>query len=437
MWPYIPRLLETPVPRYTSFPTAAEFAEGLVQTDYEQELERLSGTISLYVHIPFCDKICWYCGCNTGAANKKQRLSSYLDALHREIGLVAERLPSGIKVGRISFGGGSPNAIAPVDFVRLYDAITLAFDLDNPVISLELDPRSLDQDWVPVLKFIGATRASLGVQTFAPHCQAAIGRIQPLCMIDRSTRWLREAGVTSLNYDLMYGLPGQTCDDLRHSLVLSDDLGADRLAVFAYAHVPHIIPRQRRIDDNNLPDTRQQFSMAQFAHDFCTAQGIAPVGFDHFARATDPLAVVAAEGKVRRNFQGFTDDPANAVIGLGASSISSLPGMLIQNDKNSGRYRMQLSQSRLPVALGIRRNVEDQRRGQVIEDLLCNGRAAPSLTQLENAWERLAPFIEEGVCNILDQELVIAEHGLPYARGIASAFDPYRKTNTQRFSSAV
>lgn len=437
MWPYIPRLLETPVPRYTSFPTAAEFAEGLVQTDYEQELERLSGTISLYVHIPFCDKICWYCGCNTGAANKKQRLSSYLDALHREIELVAEKLPSGIKVGRISFGGGSPNAIAPVDFVRLYDAITLAFDLDNPVISLELDPRSLTQDWVPVLKFIGATRASLGVQTFAPHCQAAIGRIQPLCMIDRSTRWLREAGVTSLNYDLMYGLPGQTCYDLHHSLMLADDLGADRLAVFGYAHVPHLIPRQRRIDGSNLPDTQQRFAMAQFAHDFCTEQGMLPIGFDHFARAADPLAVVAAEGKVRRNFQGFTDDPAVAVIGLGASSISSLPGMLIQNDKNSGRYRMQLSQSRLPVALGIRRRAEDQQRGQVIEDLLCNGRAAPSLAQLETAWERLAPFIEEGVCNILDQELVIAEHGLPYARGIAAAFDPYRKTNTQRFSSAV
>lgn len=437
MWPYIPHLLATPVPRYTSFPTAAEFAEGLEPADYQTELAGLSGTVSLYVHIPFCDKICWYCGCNTGAANKKQRLASYLDALHREIALVSGHLPDGVQIGRISFGGGSPNAIAAVDFVRLFDAITLAFTLDNPVISMELDPRSLTEEWVPVLGSIGTTRASLGVQTFAPHCQAAIGRVQPLCMIDRTTRWLRKAGVTSLNYDLMYGLPGQTADDVQDSLMLAHDLGADRLAVFGYAHVPHLIPRQRRIDDSALPDVEQRFHMAELAHQYCTDHGMRAIGFDHFAKLDDPLAVAAEEGCVRRNFQGFTDDPSDAVIGLGASSISSLPTMLIQNDKNSGRYRMQLSQDYLPVALGLRRTAQDQQRAKVIEDLLCAGRAKPDLRLLEAAWSRLAPFVEAGVCNIMEEELVIAPHGAAYARGIAATFDPYRQPAARRFSSAI
>lgn len=437
MWPYIPHLLATPVPRYTSFPTAAEFAEGLEPADYQTELAGLSGTVSLYVHIPFCDKICWYCGCNTGAANKKQRLASYLDALHREIALVSSYLPDGVRIGRIAFGGGSPNAIAPVDFVRLFDAIILAFKLDNPVISMELDPRSLTEEWVPVLKSIGASRASLGVQTFSPHCQAAIGRVQPLCMIDRTTRWLRQAGITSLNYDLMYGLPGQTAGDVQDSLTLAHDLGADRLAVFGYAHVPHLIPRQRRIDDRGLPDLKQRFQMAELAHQYCTDRGMRPIGFDHFAQAADPLAIAAENEQVRRNFQGFTDDPSDAVIGLGASSISSLPNMLVQNDKNSGRYRMQLSQGLLPVALGVRRSAQDQQRAKVIEDVLCAGRAKPGLTLLEAAWPRLAPFIEAGVCDIAEEELVIGPHGVPYARGIAATFDPYRQPSARRFSSAV
>ena len=221
MWPYHPDLLATPVPRYTSFPTAAEFGPDVGPDDLAEAISTATGDVSLYVHIPFCEKICWYCGCNTAAANRPQRLASYLDALHREVELVGAMLPAGARVRRVAFGGGSPNAISPVDFVRLFDALVLHMPLFDPLVSLELDPRSLGESWGAVIRGVGATHASLGVQTFAPHLQEAIGRIQPRDLIDSSVQWLREAGITSLNFDLMYGLPGQTMDDLAETLALA------------------------------------------------------------------------------------------------------------------------------------------------------------------------------------------------------------------------
>ncbi|MEO0062943.1 MAG: oxygen-independent coproporphyrinogen oxidase, partial [Pseudomonadota bacterium] len=208
MWPYHPKLLETPVPRYTSFPTAAEFGPDVGPRDFREAVSTATDDVSLYVHIPFCEKICWYCGCNTAAANRASRLTSYFDALHREIAMVAALLPASARVRRVAFGGGSPNAIQPTDFVRLMDALHLHFPLEDPLISIELDPRTLTRDWGAVTGGIGATNASLGVQTFAPALQSAIGREQPLEMIESSVEILRKAGITSLNFDLMYGLPG-------------------------------------------------------------------------------------------------------------------------------------------------------------------------------------------------------------------------------------
>ena len=191
MWPYLPELLDKPVPRYTSYPTAAEFRDDVNAADTAAALDGVRGDISLYVHIPFCESICWYCACNTGAANRRQRLASYLDALRQEIRLVAGRLSPDVRVRRVAFGGGSPNAIAPVDFVRLFDELVLRFRLSDPVVSIELDPRTLGEEWEEVVRGIGATHASMGVQTFAPHLQAAIGRVQPQDMIARSTTLLQ------------------------------------------------------------------------------------------------------------------------------------------------------------------------------------------------------------------------------------------------------
>lgn len=437
MWPYHPDLLATPVPRYTSFPTAAEFSGAVGAVDADAALRGAAGDASLYVHIPYCEQICWYCGCNTGAANKKHRLASYLDALHRDIAITGARLNGRVDVRRIAFGGGSPNAIAPTDFVRLVDALTLHMALVDPVLSIELDPRTLSPEWGQVLQGIGVPNASMGVQTFAPELQAAIGRIQPDADIARATEMLRASGVTSLNFDLMYGLPGQTLDHLEATLRRTVELGADRIALFGYAHVPHMLPRQRRIDASALPGQEERFAMADFGYRLLTDAGYVPIGFDHFALPGDPLARAAADGRVRRNFQGFTDDAAPSLIGLGASSISCFDDVLWQNEKNAGRYRMLLSQDMLPASGGVRRSADDRRRGAVIEALLCSGTARIDADLLAEVSGRLAPFLARDLAVLDGGNLSIQPGGLPYARTIAALFDPYRQDSARRFSSAV
>jgi len=437
MWTYYPELLETPVPRYTSFPTAAEFKDDIGAADADSALRSASGDVSLYLHIPFCEKICWYCGCNTGAANKSQRLSNYLDSLHREIAIAGVRLDRQTAVRRVAFGGGSPNAISPIDFLRLADALTLHMPLAGPDWSIELDPRTLTPDWGQVLGAIGVRYASLGVQTFDPALQAAIGRIQPDADLARAASLLRENGVTSLNFDLMYGLPGQTLAQLEATLERTVELGADRIALFGYAHVPHMLPRQRRIDASNLPGQAERFQMAEFGFNLLTAAGYVPVGFDHFAKPTDPMARAVQRGTLRRNFQGFTDDQADVLVGLGASAIGCFPDLLVQNEKNAGRYRMLLSQDRLPAAHGLRRSRDDQRRGALIEALLCHGTASLDADLATEAAARLAPFVERGLARLEGDSLTIAPAGLPYSRTIAALFDPYRLNSVRRFSSAV
>ena len=437
MWAYHPDLLAVPVPRYTSYPTAAEFGAEVGAVDAAAALGATRGDVSLYLHIPFCEQICWYCGCNTGAANKTQRLASYLDALHREIAITGVRLGRDVAVRRVAFGGGSPNAISPTDFVRLIDALTLHMPLDTPTWSIELDPRTLTREWGQTLGVVGVTYASLGVQTFDPGLQAAIGRVQPDAEIVRATELLRANGITSLNFDLMYGLPGQTLAMLQATLKRTIELGADRIALFGYAHVPHMLPRQRRIDATALPDQAERFAMAQFGYRLLTGAGYVPVGFDHFALPDDPMALAVREGRLRRNFQGFTDDPATTLLGLGASAIGCFPDLLVQNEKNAGRYRMLLSQDQLPAALGVRRSTQDQRRGGVIEALLCRGAALLDTELAAEAASRLAPFIERGLAKLDRGELIVEPGGLPYTRTIAALFDPYRQDSVRQFSSAV
>ncbi|MBL44107.1 MAG: oxygen-independent coproporphyrinogen III oxidase [Sphingomonadaceae bacterium] len=437
MWTYYPDLLATPVPRYTSYPTAAEFADIPVDA-YRTALQETSGTVSLYVHIPFCEKICFYCGCNTGKANRRQRLESYLDALHNEIATVSRELPDDVRVGRIAFGGGSPNAITPDDFRSLFAALASRFSLDDPTLSIELDPRTMTAEWANVIAEHGISRASLGVQTFAEHCQKAIGRVQPEECIVETVDWLRDAGVTSLNFDLMYGLPGQYMHDLEDTLQRTRVLGADRIALFGYAHVPHIVPRQRVIDTTDLPDQAERFAMAEMGYAYLATHGYTPIGFDHFAKpGGDPLAKAAFEGRLKRNFQGFTDDQSEVLIGLGASSISSFPQLLAQNEKNSGRYRMLSSQGLLSAGRGVTRSADDRYRGAVIEQLLCQGRARLGACLMHEASGRLRPFLDRGLASIDRQWLEILPEGLPYARSIAAIFDAYRPVSARRFSSAV
>lgn len=438
-WPFHPELLATPVPRYTSYPTAAEFHDGVGAGDMAAALDAVAdGTeISLYVHFPYCREICWYCGCNTGAANKVRRLEAYLEALGRELVLVAARLGGRGRVRRIAFGGGSPNAMTPEAFVALARRLGQAFDAADPLVSVELDPRGFDAGWAAALAAAGVEQASLGVQTFDPAIQRAIGRVQDRALVANAVGLLRDAGVTSLNFDLMYGLPGQDLRVLEATLRETAALGADRIALFGYAHVPHLIPRQRRIDASALPSTEERFRQAAFGHGWLTGRGYETVGFDHFAAPSDPLAAAARHGRLRRNFQGFTDDGAEVLIGLGASAISRFPGLLVQNAKNAGRYRMLALAGRLTAERGVLRGREDRRRGGIVEAILCRGEADLGGHASAETRARLAPFEERGLVRWRGSRLVLSPAALPYARGIAAAFDAYRQPDSNRFSNAV
>lgn len=428
MWSYHPDLLAKPVPRYTSYPTAMEFTCDVGAADYARALDAIEAAtpISLYVHIPFCEQICWYCGCNTGAAGRKQRLADYLVALRAEIALVAKRLGGRGRIQRIAFGGGSPNAIAPVELVRLLDRILTVFDAHRPEVSIELDPRGFSAEWALVLAAAHVTRVSLGVQTFAPHVQQAIGRIQPLSHIERVVAALRLRDIDAINFDLMYGLPGQSLADLDATLDDTIRLEPSRIALFGYAHLPDIIPRQRRIDASGLPDLRLRFEQAAQGYRRLTDAGYIPVGFDHFAQPDDPLAIAASEQRVSRNFQGFTDDDAPVLLGFGASAISRFPNLIAQNEKRAGLFRDLVSTGRLATARGVSIDDAQRARGNNIRDLLCNGRTHIGRACREQVRDILADYERRGVIEWDADDLLIRDEGLPYSRHIAAQFDRAR-----------
>lgn len=440
MWHYHPDLLAAPVPRYTSFPTAAEFGDDVGAGDMVSALAAIGfdEPISLYLHIPYCREICWYCGCNTGAANRTGRVQAYLQRLGEEIDLVGRRLAGRGRVRRIAWGGGSPNAIPADDFDALMLRLGRAFRLDDPVVSIELDPRGFDSRWAATIGRNNVGRVSLGVQTFAPHVQAAIGRVQPHRDIVAAMALLRTAGVASVNFDLMYGLPGQAIVDLQETLDQAIAMHPDRLAVFGYAHVPHLLPRQRQIDTAALPDARARFDQAALAHRYLGDAGYQSIGFDHFALPDDAIARAARAGELRRNFQGFTEDPSEVLIGLGASAISAFPGWLLQNEKNAGRYHLRIGSGQLATARGVRRTVLDQLIGRAIEQILCAGVADLSaLPEREGIRARLAGHERAKLISWSGAVLRLADEALPYARGIAAALDPYRAQNQVRFSNAI
>jgi len=439
MWTYYPELLKRPVPRYTSYPTAADFSAMVGPNAQAEALRQIdkSTPVSLYVHIPFCEEICWYCGCNTARSNKQSRLTAYLDALYREIEMVSSLLEGRGRVRRISFGGGSPNALDPLDFVRLLGDLTVAFGAQEPLISLEIDPRRLSSAWLRVIESARVSNVSLGVQTFDAAVQQAIGRVQPLDVIATLTKRLRVAGVKSLNFDLMYGLPGQDLTSLTDTLTQAIDMRPDRVALFGYAHVPNVIARQRRIDASALPDEAERFMMANIGHELLVVNGYRAVGFDHFALPQDPMAVAARTHKLNRNFQGFTDDTAEHVIGLGASAISQFPGLYAQNAKNIGEYRQAIENRRLPVERGIVRDAASRVCGAVIRDILCDGEAElPSVLRSEQS-EQLDQFVRRGLVSTSSGRLHLKPAAAPYARTIAAIFDPRLMEQQGRFSAPV
>jgi oxygen-independent coproporphyrinogen-3 oxidase len=444
------------VPRYTSYPTAAQF---LPQPDDAQHRAWLAGIdparpISLYHHIPFCDRLCWYCGCHTRVVNTRGPVASYVKALTREIELAAGALPARARASAIHFGGGTPNMLEPEDLDAIFGTLRARFEiLPGAEIAAEIDPGRLSQDWIKQAAAHGLNRASLGVQDFQPLVQESINRPQSYESVALCMDWLRAEGVNSINLDLMYGLPHQTVASVLDTVRRAVGLAPDRIALFGYAHVPWMKPAQNLMPQDALPGPAERFTQQEEAGNLLETLGYRRIGLDHFARTQDTLAGAEQTGTLHRNFQGYTTDDAAALIGFGASAISKLPGGYAQNHSSVPAWRSAIEAGRLPTARGVGITQDDSRRADVIEQLMCllevdlgeiatrhPTETTPLLTP--DSVDVLATMEQDGVVQVLrDQNgpraLKVTTTGRPFVRNVCTLFDAYLATTTGKHSQAV
>lgn len=443
------RYAQIEVPRYTSYPTAAQFRDDVDDGAYRNWLAGVGAgeELSLYVHIPFCHSLCWYCACHTTIVPGYERVAAYLEVLKQELRLLHAALPGQRKVCELHFGGGTPTILSSEDFAAFMDDIRAGFTLnDDAEISVEIDPRTLSQDRVEALARSGVTRASLGVQVLSPHVQEKINRIQPFEMIEASVERLRTAGIAAINFDLMYGLPDQSAEDVERSVALCAALQPDRFAIFGYAHVPWFKKHQQCFDLAELPGTEERLRQALTARDALLARDYRAVGFDHFAKPQDPLAEAARTGQLRRNFQGYTTDDAAVLIGLGASSIGSLPDAYVQNAPRLDVYRDLVQAGRLAAARGVELTQEDKLRRAVIERLmcvvpvdvgaLCREFGFPE-AHLDSSFVSLQELATDAMVTLDERTIEVTERGRLFVRNIASCFDTYWTPSPARHSQAV
>jgi oxygen-independent coproporphyrinogen-3 oxidase len=436
-------------PRYTSYPTAAQFTPAVGATEWGEWLTRasLDQAVSLYLHIPFCKRLCWYCGCNTRAMNRAELISSYVDLLLAEADLVLAQIGRPVRVGSIHLGGGTPNMLSPGDLERLFAGLAARFDLgDCFEIAAELDPEVLTADWIEAAGRIGLSRASLGVQDLSPRVQAAVNRPESFETIRWAVEALREEGVASINLDLMYGLPLQAVENVITTLGQITTLKPDRIALFGYAHVPWMKPHQKLINEDDLPDAEMRFVQSQSAARYLASKGWQAIGLDHFALPHDSLAAAARAGRLHRNFQGYTTDEAQVLIGLGVSSISRTPDGFVQNMPQERDWRVAVAEGRLPVARGVALTGRDTFIGEVIERLMCDfaadvaeiaARHGRPASEVAGAWPLLERFSDDGLIVIEEAVVRVSAAGRPFVRAVCAAFDPDAVFPKQRHSRVI
>lgn len=438
------RYADRNVPRYTSYPTAADFKLSVGVSDHQSWLANLGGreSISVYLHVPYCREICLYCGCNTKMAMRDDVISRYRRALESEIGLVAGLIRDVPAVGRLHWGGGTPSILGLHGLKSVLAALNGHFPFEESFEhAIELDPRYVTTAFADGLAEFGVTRASLGVQDINPLVQAAIGRIQPLSVVESAARRLQSAGIKALNFDLIYGLPLQTLESVRETCAQVGTMAPGRIACFGYAHLPAVRANQRRIDEAGLPSLDQRIEQAELIAEELVRYGYVRIGIDHFAKPTDPLVSAAASGKLHRNFQGYTDDDKSVLLGLGASSISTFSEGLVQNISDVPRYVRAVEAGSLASSRGCRLDADDRRRGRIIERLMCDfsvdlDAIAPGI-DFNSELLSLAPVAGEGLLEVEGTKLTVTEAGRPIIRVIAAAFDAYRRSQTTQFSKAI
>lgn len=440
---------EERLPRYTSYPTAPHFSTAVGPDTYARWLAELpaGASASLYLHVPFCREMCWYCGCHTQIVRRDELIAGYQRTLCNEIAQIAETIGRRIKVEHIHFGGGTPTIMAPEAFAELMATMRQKFFvLPSAEIAVEIDPRTLTADMVEAMRLSGVNRASLGVQSFDPVVQRAINRMQSFEQTASVVDMLRRAGIAGINFDLIYGLPHQTVasclDTVRRSLTLAPD----RFSVFGYAHVPQFKKHQRMINEVVLPDGLARHDQACAIANALKEAGYVQIGLDHFARPGDAMAVAFNEGTLRRNFQGYTTDKSEVLLGFGASAIGHLPQGYVQNEVQIGAYAQAIAAGRPATAKGYALTEDDRLRADIIERIMCEFSAdlgdicarhgAEAAAMLRSA-ARLKPLISDGVVRLEGNRLAVANDSRFLVRSVAAAFDAHLNPAKQLHSRAV
>jgi oxygen-independent coproporphyrinogen-3 oxidase len=441
------KYLDQRLPRYTSYPTAIQFGSDVDAEVYERWLAALPADepISIYIHVPFCAELCLYCGCHTTVARHYAPIAAYVDLLAREISLIGD-ITGRRSVSHIHWGGGTPTILTAQDFSRVMAALHAHFMImPRAEVAIEIDPRTLTRQHVAALAAAGITRASLGVQDFEICVQQAVRRLQSFDQTAHAADWLRDADVTSISFDLMYGLPHQTVSTVTKTAERTLPLEPDRIALFGYAHVPWMKRHQRLISQQALPGSSERFAQSRAAAEVFIATGYQPIGLDHFAKSSDLLARRQREGKLHRNFQGYTTDESTTVLGFGTSAIGTLPDGYVQNASSTLAYRDAINRGRPATVRGRALTEDDRIRRHIIERLMCDlhvdldqVRAAHAGSAEDFAAEylQLDNLAQDDLVQRTGHKISVPESKRHFVRVVSAVFDAYLPNTTARYSPA-
>lgn len=446
---------DVPGPRYTSYPPAPHFHEQFTSEDYLNEIVKTNygealRDLSLYFHIPYCDTLCYFCGCNMIVTRNHDRMREYIKYLKNEIDLLRQYLNPDRKVAQLHWGGGTPTSLSPEEINSLISYINNSFEFrDNAEVGCEIDPRGLTKEHLMALREGGFNRISMGVQDFNEKVQKYVNRIQPEEMTRQVVEWVRELGFQSINLDLMYGLPFQTIETFEETLDKVLKLSPDRIAVFNYAHVPWMKKHQALIHPEDLPSPQEKLNILKLTIEKLTSNGYVFIGMDHFAKPDDELAIALREKKLYRNFQGYSTNAGCDLYAFGITSISQLENVYAQNVKTEKEYFHSLDNERLPIFRGYRLNDDDQIRRTVIMRLMCDFEL--NFNEIENKYnidfrnyfhkslENLKEMSSDGLVEILPDKIKVTEMGRLLIRNIAMKFDGFieRKQDEMKYSRTI
>ena len=436
-------------PRYTSYPTAVEFKD-LIPEDIIPFLKG-NKPLSLYFHLPFCKSACYFCGCNVVYTSKADKRKKYIDYLKKELNIWSKYLDTNRLVRQLHFGGGTPTFFTPEELEEIYELIYSYFKNfeEDAEISVEIDPRFFSKKHMDVMKKYGVNRISFGVQDFNEATQKAVNRIQPFDVTKKAVDIAREAGINSINIDLIYGLPYQSLETFKNTLNLVKELDPDRLAVFNYAHVPWMKKGMRKIDETTLPNPEEKLKIFKYVIDFFENNGYKMVGMDHFAKPDDELFRAIEKGELHRNFQGYTTKGGADLIGIGLTSISEVDDAYFQNYKDLKSYEKAIDEGKLPTFRGVILNEEDKIRKYIIMEMMAN--FSFDIKRFEekfninfkekfaNELKELQEFVDEGLVEITDDKIKVNKTGSLLIRNIVLPFDEYFKKmkNQKVFSKSI